>query len=66
MASLYNYSMGCYTRYMIKTFIQATQELVKQYLCRHSKTQDASCPFTMRTYTNCIKCNKRIRSVSNL
>jgi hypothetical protein len=66
MVALYNYSRWCYTRVMIKLFIAATIDLVKQSICSHKETFDASCPFTMRTYTSCIKCTKRLRSVSNL
>jgi hypothetical protein len=50
----------------IKYFIKTLKEVVKQIICKHEETYDASCPFTMRTYTSCIKCSKRIKSVSNL
>lgn len=61
-----NYSTGCYTIYMLKQFVKVTIQLLKQSLCSHKNTSDASCPFTMRTYTSCLKCGKRISSISNL
>lgn len=39
---------------------------LKQKLCKHLETVDSSCPFTMKTYTNCISCGKRLKTISNI
>jgi hypothetical protein len=34
---------------------------IKEKLCKHERTVDSSCPYTMKTYTYCNLCNKRVR-----
>lgn len=39
---------------------------LKQKRCKHVETVDSACPFTMKTYTNCTSCGKRLKTVSNI
>jgi hypothetical protein len=37
-----------------------------QKRCKHVESVDSECPFTMKTYTNCINCGKRLKVISNI
>lgn len=39
---------------------------LKQKFCDHSQTVKSSCPYTMKTYTNCVNCEKRLSVVSDI
>lgn len=43
-----------------ETFISLTKRLLKQQFCRHKESQFASCPYTGRTYENCLRCGARL------
>ncbi len=38
---------------------------IKEKLCKHEYTADSSCPYTMKTYTYCNSCSKRVRVVQS-
>lgn len=37
-----------------------------QKRCKHYESIDSECPFTMKTYTNCLSCGKRLKVTSNI
>jgi len=45
----------------IKHFIDVSKALTQRLLCNHLESSISSCPFTGRTYTNCLKCFKRLK-----
>jgi hypothetical protein len=45
---------------VIKNFINISTIIVKQRFCKHADLESSSCPFTGRTYTDCLKCFKRL------
>ena len=44
----------------IKHFIDVTKALTLSLFCKHIESSVSSCPFTGRTYTDCLKCFKRL------
>ena len=47
---------------IIKHFIDVTKALILSLFCKHIESSASSCPFTGRTYTDCLKCFKRLGS----
>jgi hypothetical protein len=47
---------------IIKHFIDITKALTQRTFCKHLESSISSCPYTGRTYTNCLKCFKRLGS----
>lgn len=47
---------------IIKNFIDVAKSLTQRIFCKHLESSISSCPFTGRTYTNCLKCFKRLGS----
>lgn len=45
---------------VFKDFINISKTMVKQKFCKHVNLESSSCPFTGRTYTDCLKCFKRL------
>jgi len=45
---------------MIKHFVNVAVAVSQRIFCKHLNTDVASCPFTNKTYTTCLKCYKRI------
>lgn len=49
---------------IIKHFIKITKFYFNRITCKHKNgTTQASCPFTNKTYTYCIKCGYRMSAV---
>lgn len=44
----------------IKDFINTFKIFVIRPFCKHSQVDVASCPFTGKTYTDCLRCFKRL------
>ena len=47
---------------IIKHFIDVAKAFTQRLFCKHNESSISSCPFTGRTYTNCLKCFKRLGS----
>jgi 4-hydroxy-3-methylbut-2-en-1-yl diphosphate synthase IspG/GcpE len=47
---------------IIKHFIDVAKKITQTAFCKHLDSSISSCPFTGRTYTNCLKCFKRLGS----
>ena len=47
---------------IIKHFIDITKAFTQRIFCKHLESSISSCPFTGKTYTNCLKCFKRLGS----
>ena len=45
---------------VLKHFIKVTRYQFIRITCKHTDSYDASCPFTGKTYTLCVKCAKRL------
>jgi 4-hydroxy-3-methylbut-2-en-1-yl diphosphate synthase IspG/GcpE len=45
---------------VFKDFISISKTIVQQKFCNHVNLESSSCPFTGRTYTDCLKCFKRL------
>jgi hypothetical protein len=45
---------------IFKNFIDILAVFVKKRFCKHVDFESSACPFTGRTYTNCLKCFKRL------
>jgi len=45
---------------VFKDLINISKTIVKQKSCKHVDLESSSCPFTGRTYTDCLKCFKRL------
>ena len=45
---------------LFKDFVNILKTTVKQKFCNHVDFESSSCPFTGRTYTDCLRCFKRL------
>jgi len=46
---------------IIKHFIDVAKALTQRLFCKHKESSISSCPFTGKTYTNCLRCFKRLK-----
>jgi hypothetical protein len=46
---------------IIKHFVDVAKALTQRLFCKHKEYSISSCPFTGITYTNCLKCFKRLK-----
>ncbi len=45
---------------VFKDFINISKTIVQQKFCKHVDFESLACPFTGRTYTDCLRCFKRL------
>jgi len=45
---------------IFNSFVYITYSIIKQFFCKHINTYTASCPYTRKAYTDCVRCLKRL------
>ena len=45
---------------IFKDFINISRIIAKQKFCKHVNFESSACPFTGKTYTDCLRCFKRL------
>jgi hypothetical protein len=50
---------------IIKHFIWVAKMIAVGLSCKHVESSQASCPYTNKTYTTCIRCSKRLSETRN-
>jgi hypothetical protein len=50
---------------IIKHFIWIEKMIAVSLFCKHAESSEASCPYTGKTYTTCVRCSKRLSEKRN-
>lgn len=45
---------------IIKNFVDVAKAFTLRFFCKHLESSISSCPFTEKTYTNCLRCFKKL------